>query len=131
MFRRRRFNSSGAAPAKPKDDGLPVYDRADALSRIADDEELLATLIDMFVADAPTYLTDIESALRAADWNHLTRAAHTIKGVLATFSARRGEASARDLEQAAKAGDAVACAGHAASLRTEVDLFIKTLALNS
>jgi len=118
-----------AAPAKPEDEGLAIFDRADALSRIADDEELLATLIDMFVADAPNYLTEIDTALQAADWNHLTRAAHTVKGVLATFSARRGEARARDLEQAAKAGDMAACTTHAACVREEVELFVKTLAV--
>jgi signal transduction histidine kinase/CheY-like chemotaxis protein/HPt (histidine-containing phosphotransfer) domain-containing protein len=107
---------------------LPIYDRADALSRIADDEELLATLIDMFVADAPNYLTEIDVALEARDWNRLTRAAHTLKGVLATFSARRGETAAKALEIAAKACDVAACGEHAAQASKAVQQFLDTLA---
>jgi signal transduction histidine kinase/CheY-like chemotaxis protein len=106
---------------------LPVYDRADALSRIADDEELLATLIEMFVADAPNYLEEIDTALAAADWTHLTRAAHTLKGVLATFSASRGEACARALETAAKAANVSECGKLAAQAKLEVEAFLKAI----
>ncbi len=115
------------APSPPVEAGLPIYDRADALSRIADDEELLATLIDMFVADAPSYLDEIDAALEAADWNRLTRAAHTLKGVLATFSARRGEVHARALEVAAKAADPTECRKQAALARIGVDAFLQAI----
>ncbi len=117
-----------AAAGKPAvDTDVAVYDRADALSRIADDEELLATLIDMFVTDAPNYLVEIDTALAAADWNHLTRAAHTLKGVLATFSARRGENCARALETAAKNNDTAACAKLAAQAKVEVAAFMEAI----
>lgn len=103
---------------------LPVFDRADALSRIADDEELLATLVDMFIEDAPRHLAEIDAALASADWHRLARGAHDLKGVLATFSARRGEDLARQLEQACKSGREVACAGLVAGLRREVAEFL-------
>ena len=106
---------------------VPIYDRADALARIGDDEELLATLIDMFIAEAPNYLAEIDNALQAADWPRLTRAAHTLKGVLATFSAERGAASARALEIAANATDAAACGKHAAQTRIEVEAFLQAI----
>jgi HPt (histidine-containing phosphotransfer) domain-containing protein len=106
---------------------VPIYDRADALARIADDEELLATLIDMFIAEAPNYLAEIDNALQAADWPRLTRAAHTLKGVLATFSAMRGEACARALEIAAQGADAATCGKHAAQARIEVEAFLQAI----
>ena len=106
---------------------VPIYDRADALARIGDDEELLATLIDMFIAEAPNYLAEIDNALQAADWPLLIRAAHTLKGVLATFSAERGAASARALEIAANAMDAAACGKHAAQTRIEVEAFLQVI----
>jgi len=118
--------SSAAAPAQP-DKELPIYDRADALSRIADDEELLAMLIDLFLADAANYLDEIDTALQTADWPRLTRAAHTLKGVLATFSAHRGEACARALEVAAKAGDAAVCSPLAAQAKLEVEAFLQAI----
>jgi len=117
-----------AARTSPPADAAPVYDRADALSRIADDEELLITLLDMFVADAPNYLTEIDNALAAQDWQHLLRAAHTLKGVFATFSARRGERAAKELEAAARAADIGSCSGLASRMHAEVQAFIEAIA---
>ncbi|MDP2434050.1 MAG: response regulator [Pseudomonadota bacterium] len=120
--------SCAAPPASARQaEELPIYDRADALSRIADDEELLAMLIDLFLADAANYLNEIDTALRTNDWPLLTRAAHTLKGVLATFSACRGEASARLLEIAAKAEDAAECNKLAAQTRIDVEAFLKVV----
>jgi len=103
---------------------LPVFDRAEALSRIGDDEELLATLIEMFVQDGPSYLEEIDAALAAADWNRLAHGAHALKGVLATFSARRGENLAGQLEQACKSGQGAACAELVPRLHQEVAAFL-------
>ena len=121
--------SAAAAASKPTAilDKLPVYDRADALSRIADDEELLTTLLDMFIADAPSYLVEIDNALAAEDWPRLLRAGHTVKGVFATFSARRGEQQAKALENAAKAADAPLCTHLAGVMHTEVHDFLKAI----
>jgi signal transduction histidine kinase/DNA-binding response OmpR family regulator len=121
--------SATAAASKPTAilDKLPVYDRADALSRIADDEELLTTLLDMFIADAPSYLVEIDNALAAEDWPRLLRAGHTVKGVFATFSARRGEQQAKALENAAKAADAPLCTHLAGVMHTEVHDFLKAI----
>jgi signal transduction histidine kinase/DNA-binding response OmpR family regulator len=128
---RASAKSSGTAPAPSetasRTDKLPVYDRADALSRIADDEELLTTLIEMFVADAPNYLEEIDNALATTDWPRLLRAGHTLKGVFATFSARRGEHRARELENAAKAADSQTCAKLAVLMHEEVDAFLKAI----
>jgi len=113
--------------AQARYERLPIYDRADALSRIADDEELLNTLVEMFQGDAPGYLTEIEAAIEAMDMPRLIRAAHTLKGVLATFSARRGETRARELEQLAKTGDMALCAQLARTLGTDVHEFLELL----
>ncbi|MBI5329112.1 MAG: response regulator [Betaproteobacteria bacterium] len=120
---------AGAPPAADaREDSQPIFDRADALSRIADDEELLTTLLDMFMADAPGYTAEIDAALAAKDVSRLIRAAHTLKGVFATFSARRGEAAAKALEQSAKGGDFTVCSEQAARIRVELDAFLKAIA---
>ena len=111
-------------PAAPPEE---VYDRADALSRIADDEELLTTLIEMFQDDAPRYLAEIDTALAASDWSALGHAAHTLKGVLATFSARSGERIARELEDAAKADQASACVALVPLMHLEVERFLRAV----
>jgi CheY-like chemotaxis protein/HPt (histidine-containing phosphotransfer) domain-containing protein len=109
---------------EPNSSESPVFDRTDALSRIGDDEELLATLIEMFVQEGPRSLADIDAALAAADWNRLAHGAHALKGVLATFSARRGEEVAGQLEQACKAGRVAACAELVPRLHQEVAAFL-------
>ena len=121
-----------ASPAQSATGGmktsqLPVFDRQDALSRIAEDEDLLNTLIEMFQSDAPSYVTEIHTALAAQDQAHLVRAAHTLKGVLATFSARQGEYLAKELENLAKTGDMSACAALAGEVQTAVETFLAHL----
>ncbi len=108
-------------------DNLPIYDRADALLRIADDEELLNTLLDMFRNDAAGYLGNLEAALVQPDMGSLLRSAHTLKGVFATFSARRAEACVRDLEHKAQAGDIAACKALLPTLKSEIATFLEAI----
>ncbi len=109
----------------------PIFDRADALSRIDGDKELLAVLLDMFLADAPNYLAEIDNALSNQDWPRLHRAGHTLKGVFATFSARRGENVARQMEHGAKAADAATCRELALRIHAEVQAFIEIIQLKT
>ena len=111
--------------AAAEQERLPIFDRAAALSRAADDEALLATLLEVFVNDAPKNLAEIGQALAAADWPRLLYASHTLKGVFATFSAQRGVHRAQELENAARAGDAVACASLVQCLHQEIEAFLK------
>ncbi len=125
-----RHGSVTVAPSQldEVEQGLPVFDRADALSRIADDDELLTTLIEMFLDDAPRYLGDLDAAMATSDWPKLSHAAHTLKGVLATFSARRSEQLARELEDAAKSGQGAVCGSLVPLLHQEVEAFLKAVA---
>ncbi len=102
----------------------PIYDRADALTRIDGDEALLAGLVELFAADAESHLGELDQAVAAADWAALTRGAHTLKGLLATFSARRAEQVASRLEQAARAAERDTCIRLAATLREEIGRFL-------
>ena len=106
---------------------LPIHDRADALSRIDNDAELLDSLLDMFRSDHPGYLDAVDQALAAADPAALRQAAHTLKGVLATLSAQRSEYSARQLEQAARFENLALCQVLVPRLRQEVADFLQAL----
>jgi len=79
-------------------------DRAEAIERLDGDEELFATLIQMYVGELPAYIERLQAAQTANDLPLLSREAHTLKGLLATFSAARGAALALELETQAKAG---------------------------
>lgn len=78
-----------------------TFDHAAAIEMLGD-EDLFKELSAIFVADAPGYLAELEAAHAAGDAARLARAAHTLKGLFATFAATNSEAIALQLEQAAR-----------------------------
>jgi len=102
---------------------LPAFtlDRAAILERVGDDEEIFAMMVDMYLQDVDSNCALLTDALAAGDLSALQREAHTVKGLLATFSDEAGTAAAFALEQALRAGQAVdaatAVAGLVARLR--------------
>ncbi len=118
-----------AAPAAPPAErqAAAIFDRAAALERMGDDG-LFNEIAALFVADAPGYLAEIDAALAAGDGAALARAAHTFKGLCATFCASAGETTARRLERQAHDGALAGCDELAAQLRTEVEALTAALA---
>lgn len=79
-----------------------VLDRASILERLGGDEEIYAMMVDMFVADVENNCTALATALAAGDVESLKRAAHTVKGLLATFSDDDGAVEANFVEKNAR-----------------------------
>jgi PAS domain S-box-containing protein len=92
-------------------------DKASILERLGGDEELLQTLAQMFIADAPNYCQQLQEAFTSGDISSLSREAHTIKGVLSTFSDEAGTAIAYRIEQQAKQGNADGLASQVEELK--------------
>ena len=82
-----------------------IYDRTDALHRLDGDEELLATVAQLFIDEHGNYCVGLENALAAGDAAALRREAHSAKSMLATFSYAAGQALAFELETKAATGD--------------------------
>ena len=101
-----------------------IYDRSEVIQRLGGDEELFSTLVNMFVADSSAYCRALEQALASGDAPTLRREAHTIKGLLATFSDQSGTSLAQQLENLSKTGD-LACA---ADLTAELVSAVQQLA---
>ncbi len=78
--------------------GAP-FDKAQALSRVGGDEELLRELIGVFLEECPRWLADVRAALAAGDAQKLRRAAHTIKGAVDNCGAGSAFESALRLER--------------------------------
>ena len=97
-------------------DDSPAGNRAAAIALMGD-EEIFLEVAAMFVADTPRMLDELGQALAASDWPALTRVAHTLKGLFATFAAKAGETAARQLEASARAGNPE---GNCTDLATEV-----------
>jgi HPt (histidine-containing phosphotransfer) domain-containing protein len=81
-----------------------VLDKASILSRLGGDEEIFTMMVDMFLQDVDSNCDILGSALASGDASVLWREAHTVKGLLATFSDDAGAAEAYAVEQDAKQG---------------------------
>ncbi len=86
-----------------------VMDVESTLERLGGDVELMDQIILIFLEDAPGLVHAAREALAGGDLSQLRRAAHSLKGMMATLSAREGANAAYRLEQCAAGGDAADC----------------------
>jgi PAS domain S-box-containing protein len=100
------------APAREPDGARPDRLRADAtfdpdtaMASVDGDAELLAEVVRIFREEARRTMTEIDRAIRDGEATSLDRAAHRLKGSLATFGARTAAALARQLETMGRSGD--------------------------
>lgn len=77
---------------------LASLDRALALERVGGDEELLREIAALFLEECPRMMADIQAAVLAGDAESLERAAHSLKGSVGNFGARRAFRAAARLE---------------------------------
>jgi signal transduction histidine kinase/DNA-binding response OmpR family regulator len=94
-----------AASGEP---GAPdgVTERARLLERAGGDGALVDELVRLFEDDARRRLAEIREAVAKGDVEAVRRAAHTLKGSVANFTADGAFAAAKDLETAAREGRA-------------------------
>jgi two-component system sensor histidine kinase/response regulator len=83
----------------------PVFDRQTALDRINGEEQLLQEVIELFLGDAPSRLTEVRVALEQGDPKRLQIAAHSLKGAAGYVGAERTAAQALKLEELGQRGD--------------------------
>lgn len=78
----------------------------DSLRAISPDDsgEFLHELIDIYLADTPLRITEIEQSLATGNAIELTRAAHSIKGSSSNFGATELAAIAGEIEHKGKTG---------------------------
>ncbi len=105
------------AVAQSREDGngngklaeLPVFNVAEFRAQVANDDELMVEIIDLFLAERVHDITEMCEALAAKDFGQLMRAAHTIKGSLGSLHADRARQRAQELETAAKSAKEQSC----------------------
>ena len=97
-----------------------VLDKHDILERLGGDEEIFTMMLDMYLQDVENNCATLADALASGEALVLQREAHTVKGLLATFSDNAGAAAAFDLEQKAKLGDLSGLAGQVAALQARL-----------
>jgi HPt (histidine-containing phosphotransfer) domain-containing protein len=95
--------------------------------RLDGDVELFCELTELFIAEAPRMLAQIEKAIRDNSAPALEKASHKIKGSLLQFSARGAAAIALELEQNGRLGLTRGADVLLKQLAHEIDLMQKTL----
>jgi two-component system, sensor histidine kinase and response regulator len=99
-----------------------VFDFDQSLRRFDGDRELYRDLIGFFLEDSPKLLEQVRQGMHDGDAKSARRAAHTLKGLAANFTARRAVDAADAVERLA-AGHALASAQDAvARLEQEIAL---------
>lgn len=97
-----------------------VLDRASILDRLGGDEEIYVMMLDMYLDDVDSNAQAVGAALAAGDAEALQREAHTVKGLLATFSDDIGAEEAWAIEQKAKLGIVAEQAAAVAALQARM-----------
>jgi two-component system sensor histidine kinase/response regulator len=109
-----------------RDDG-DVLDESALDELRAIDEGLLAEVIDLFAADAPTRVDAVAAAVGAHDAESVWRAAHALRSAAANLGATRVVSLCRELETRGRAGSLEGVAELTAQLRREVDGVVRAL----
>ncbi len=81
---------------------LAVWDKEAVLKRIMGDEDLLNTIVKIFLDEAPTRIAELKQALESSDCEKICYLAHTIKGSAGNLSALHLQKQAALMEAAAK-----------------------------
>jgi two-component system, sensor histidine kinase and response regulator len=84
----------------------PAADLPTALTRLRGDKSLLCDMIGFFLEDSPRMRETLRQSHQAGDFPTLHRTAHSLKGLAANFDAHSVIEASRDLEDAAKNGEA-------------------------
>ena len=104
-----------------------VIDWDELRERLCGDDELVETIVDLFVEECPAWLAEIVNAVEAADPERIRIAAHTLKGAAGNLSAHSLTAVAGRLEHLAGEGNLPACSAACAELSAECDRLLGTL----
>jgi HPt (histidine-containing phosphotransfer) domain-containing protein len=88
--RSERDGTADATTVASRSDGSPVLDPAaldDLRELVGGDSSTLSGLVADFLAETPTLVHELRDAVAVADPERASRAAHTLKGLGATFGA--------------------------------------------
>ena len=102
---------------------VPIFDKADALERMMDDEELLLEIIELYNDDTADLIQQLVLAAETSDQRLLHRAAHTVKGSSANIGAMRIMSVATLMEKECVEGNLQRAALYIPELTSELEVF--------
>jgi two-component system, sensor histidine kinase and response regulator len=113
------FTAPGEADTRLPETAPLAFD--EMRRRLADDDELVGEVIEMFLVDYPLRLTQIKAAVAARDPEAVRTAAHALGGAAGNLAAAPVVACARVLETLAEAGTLDPAMADAAWVRLEAE----------
>lgn len=104
-----------------------VLDLDVALGRVDNDRGLLAEIASLFLQDIEDVVAEIDTAVSVADAGRIMRAAHRLKGSVATFAAGPATDAALRLETLGRAGEVAGTAAALSTLHAELNRLVPAL----
>jgi len=105
----------------------PVWDLAELLERVDNDQILLRELLDIFKEDFPQTLRSLKTAVTAEDLKSSSRLSHTLKGMLSSLGAVRAAGAASRLEALSAAGETASLHAALRALESEGESLVPEL----
>lgn len=105
----------GGGPGGPARDWSPTggadprFDAEEFAAHLGNDASLIVEIIDLFFAESGQQLPELRELLASADYERVSRIAHTLKGSLSSLQAPYSRSQAHRLEEAAKQRDDYGC----------------------
>ena len=115
-------SESAAEPSASEADGDFAYD--DFLDLLMGDEDLADSLLKLFVTNTQADIVKLKAAVAGGDAEQVRSAAHFIKGAAANLCALAINATAYEIEQAARRGDVAGAGALLAKLDADWQRFI-------
>lgn len=81
------------------------FNERDALSRLGNDKQLLAFVVQTYLNELPAYLDELSKSMASKDPSQVGKAAHRLKGASATIGLECVASLALALEQAGKSNE--------------------------
>ena len=104
-----------------------VWNLAELLDRVDNDQELLLDLLNIFKEDFPRTMRSLESAVAVSDLKNVSRLSHTLKGMLSSLGGTRAAAAAAKLEVLASGAEAASLKGALDALTHEAESLLPEL----
>jgi CheY-like chemotaxis protein/HPt (histidine-containing phosphotransfer) domain-containing protein len=106
--------------SEPRPQAQGILDEKDLLERVGGDWRLLLEIVQLFQADSPKRMQEIQRALEERDAKALAALAHTLKGSVAIFSLPEATEAAQALEDLARRGSWKRMGSALATLQAEM-----------
>ena len=106
---------------------VKVWDKDAALARTIGREDLLRRVIDAYMADTPSLVTNLSEAIKSENLEDAAYLAHTIKGASLNISADRLSELSATIEAKSKAQDQAAVSQQMDQLNEEAEALFAIL----